>query len=366
MSLLDLRREASAPEPEVTEPPGLDRVRRWLAPLRRFFRGVWLWVRYLWRGAVAFWTNAVPGTLRFLRGVHQAVARFGRATGRYALGGKRRARATARFLRAMGRSGARLQATGRNWSRAEGRLGRLGAGMARAGSWVRVGAEGSAELVLGIGDIAGELEELAPEGPERDADEALRRLLPRGPARPEARRGNESPDRPPASLDTGPADTTPAKRDIARPASGRRKTGARTPSPGDGAAVNPAPEERAPVAPPAGVPRATSPSGGGGRRQLRPDPPDDLPFALRGEILALRERPPQERTRQVILAVCAAREWVQPAELARWLGVGASNLTKRHLGPLTNQGLLERRYPDAPRHRLQAYRTTAAGKAGGA
>ena len=429
--MLDLRGDASAPEPDVTEPPGLDRVRRWLAPLRRFFRGVWLWVRYLWRGTLAFSKNAAPGTLLFLRSAYHAAVRFGRAIGRYAVRGKRRARATARFLRAVARSGARLQATGRNWSRAEGRLGRLGGGMARAGRWVRVGAEGSAELVLGIGDLAGELGELAPEGPEREADAALGRLLPRGPARPEASRGNGSPDRPRASLDTGPADTTPAKRDVAHPVSGRGEAAARTPSPGDQAAVDPPPEKAAPAArtpsvgdqaavdpppekgapaartpsagdqaavdsppekgeaaartpsagdqaavdspPEKGAPAAlppavrpaTSPSGGGGRRQLRPNPPEDLRFDLYDQILGLGERPPQERTRVLILGVCAARDWVQPAELAHWFGVGASNLTKRHLGPLTKAGLLERRYPEAPRHRLQAYRTTAAGKAAG-
>ena len=362
--MLDLRGEAPAPEPEVTEPPGLDRVRRWLAPLRRFFHGVGLWVRYLWKGTAAFGKNAAPATVRFLRDARQAAVRFGRATGRYAVRGKRRARAIARFLRAVGRSGARLQATGENWSRAEGRLGRLGGWMARAGSWVRIGAEGLAELVLSIADLAGELEQLAPEGPEGEAEDG--RLLPRGPARREAPSAPESSERLPESAggESVSADDAPAKREVALPRSGRREVAARAPSAGDGAAPAPPPGDPTPAAPSPGDRPAARSSGRDGRRQLPPDPPDDLPFALRGRIVALGERPPQERTREVILEVCAAREWVQPAELARWLGVGASNLTKRHLGPLTEQGLLERQYPDAPRHRFQAYRTTAAGRRG--
>ena len=82
-----------------------------------------------------------------------------------------------------------------------------------------------------------------------------------------------------------------------------------------------------------------------------------------GEILALGEHPPRERTPRVVLG--AAQERSPPAERVRWLGVGASNLPKRHPGPFTNRGLFERRHPDAPRHCFEAYRTTASGKAGG-
>ena len=55
--------------------------------------------------------------------------------------------------------------------------------------------------------------------------------------------------------------------------------------------------------------------------------------------------------------MCAVREWTTPAELADWLGLSRRNLTGRHLGPMTDQGLLERRYPNRKRHRDQAYRT---------
>ena len=249
------------------------------------------------------------------------------------------------FLQALSRSGVRLRNTGRNWSRAEGRLGRYGARMTRAGVWTENAASESAELLLGVAEAARELKQLrsAPLG----SGDAGRRFLPRAPSAPAS---------PPESAPVEPEqpEGAPGKPAAPQPRPPERSPAAESPSPEGG----PPPPG---ASPPAGERGGTAPrSRRRPRRQSRPDPPDDLPFALRGEILALPERPPQTRTRSLILEICAVREWVRPAELARWLGVGAANLTKRHLGPLTERGLLERRYPESPRHRHQAYRTVKA------
>ena len=364
MQTLDLRGRTPAELPAPEEPPGLERVKRWVAPIGRFFHGVRLWVRYLWDATRGFRKEAGP-----------AIARAARATGRFAVRGERRARAGAAFLRAVSRSGVRLQNTGRNWSRAEGRLGRNGVRMDRAGAWIENGAAGAAEMLLGFAEAARELKRLRRESPGSDDTDG--RFLPRAPSAPAAPPGSAPVES--APVESAPVEPEPSEGAAGEPAASRSRPpecspAAESPSP----EVEPLPPEAvAPaVAPPEAAPPEASPPepappagerGGAAppsrrrpRRQSRPDPPDDLPYALRGAIRALRERPPQEQTRSLILEICAVREWVRPAELARWLGVGAANLTKRHLGPLTERGLLERRYPESPRHRYQAYRTAKA------
>ncbi len=80
------------------------------------------------------------------------------------------------------------------------------------------------------------------------------------------------------------------------------------------------------------------------------------------EILAaigqLGARPRKERLRAVIETICSQRDWTTPAELARWLNILPANLTDRHLSPMVQAGLLERRYPATPTHAEQAYRST--------
>ncbi|MFN5078721.1 MAG: hypothetical protein ACK5MO_24285, partial [Planctomyces sp.] len=85
--------------------------------------------------------------------------------------------------------------------------------------------------------------------------------------------------------------------------------------------------------------------------------PAKLPRQIRTAIADLTLRPRKEQLRQVILAVCACREWTTPAELAIGLNILPDNLTVRHLSPMTKSGLLERRYPDTPTHSDQAYRS---------
>ena len=79
-----------------------------------------------------------------------------------------------------------------------------------------------------------------------------------------------------------------------------------------------------------------------------------------GEILALGEHPPRERTRRVTPG--AAQEWAPPAERARWLGVGASSLAKRHSGPLTEPGAV--RAPPSGCSGALASRRAAPGRPG--
>ncbi|MGB5147005.1 MAG: ATP-binding protein [Porticoccaceae bacterium] len=83
---------------------------------------------------------------------------------------------------------------------------------------------------------------------------------------------------------------------------------------------------------------------------------------LAPEVLAaiqqLGTRPRKERLRAVIASICAQRDWTTPAELARWLNIRPANLTERHLSPMVKAGQLERRFPDAPTHAEQAYRSS--------
>jgi ATP-dependent DNA helicase RecG len=89
-----------------------------------------------------------------------------------------------------------------------------------------------------------------------------------------------------------------------------------------------------------------------------------LPADLQASIKGLGAKPPSDRLRQVLEAVCTGRWWT-PRELAFVLGMkDPANLSRKHLGPLAREGVLERRYPDNPAHPQQAYRKvgTSAGE----
>lgn len=70
-----------------------------------------------------------------------------------------------------------------------------------------------------------------------------------------------------------------------------------------------------------------------------------------------RGREDPEELRRAILAFCGD-EWKTLGEIALTLGRSEQSVRKRYLPPLLEQDVLERRYPDQPRHTLQAYRTT--------
>ena len=111
---------------------------------------------------------------------------------------------------------------------------------------------------------------------------------------------------------------------------------------------------------------------GGSRGAVRPDrgelpadrgelPADrgELPEDVQRTLDELGSRPRKERLRAVIEAICAARAWTTPGEIARFLGFSQRNLSGRHLTPMVEAGRLERRYPDNPTHPEQAYRANS-------
>ena len=134
----------------------------------------------------------------------------------------------------------------------------------------------------------------------------------------------------------------------------RRPPARRRPVPRPNAAAEP-PDQPGPE------PGSTTPTA-----SPRPDPqappglPEDLASTFGPRIRALGRRPRKPVLRALILDLCSFHDWTRPAELARWLGVDRRSLVRRHLGPMTAAGLLERRYPDAPRSPRQAYRTAPA------
>ena len=372
------------------EPPGLDRVRRWLAPVGRVLRGVWLWVRWL---AVRFY----------------ALCRW---IGWFAARSARVARVTAAVADRFGSFGARLEGTGRDWSRAEGRLGRFGERMARRGGRFREGGSHLAAVLrsaAGIGEAIGE-PDAAPGN--REEEGGSRTGLGLGRARLPARTGTGR-DREGGAAEPPPSSRPPERhRSPAEPASSARPASPAAPaSPTEPASpavsafpaspasparpassaspaslaepVSPAPPPSVTVgggsapadalpAPTAGTDRAAPDSSPGVRdapppsAERRSPLPDDFPIQVRAEVESLGKRPRKDDLRRVILLVSAIREWTTPAELADWLGVSRRNLSTRHLGPMTEDGLLERRYPNRFWHRDQAYRATSGSRGDGA
>ena len=347
------------------EPPGLDRVRRWLAPVGRVLRGVWLWFRWL---AVRFY----------------ALCRW---IGWFAARSARVARVTAAVADRFGSFGARLEGTGRDWSRAEGRLGRFGERMARRGGRFREGGSHLAAVLrsaAGIGEALGE-PDAAPGNREEGGGSRTglglgRARLPDRTGTGRDREGGAAeppPSSRPPERHRSPAEpaspTEPASPAVsaspASPASPARPASSASPAypappPSETVGGASAPADALP-APTAGADR-TAPVSSPGLRDAPPSPPpaarrsplpDDFPIQVRAEVESLGKRPRKDDLRRVILLVCAIREWTTPAELGDWLGVSQRNLTGRHLGPMTDEGLLERRYPNRKRHRDQAYRT---------
>jgi hypothetical protein len=93
----------------------------------------------------------------------------------------------------------------------------------------------------------------------------------------------------------------------------------------------------------------------GGLEQDRagPDP------ALQQLFASLGSRPRKEKLRQAICQLCSD-QWRSVAWLAEILNHKPRNLSDRHLSPMVKDGQLERRFPDIPSHRKQAYRSIPA------
>lgn len=84
----------------------------------------------------------------------------------------------------------------------------------------------------------------------------------------------------------------------------------------------------------------------------------DLPIDLRliAESIRSTKRAGREQMEDAILALCQGR-FLSLDDLAALLGRQQEGIRDKYVSPLTKQGLLERRYPDKPNHRDQAYRT---------
>ena len=322
---------------ESRQPPGLARIRRFvLKPRPRLWKfgvGVWLWLVKIAEWFVDF--------LRWL----------GRGSGRVV-----KALRLAGFLgRRVQNLGARVGHWGRNWSGAEGRLGRLGAWCATAGERaVKQGAalaaftDGASELTKRAARFLDEVmddpapdpvpEERAPT-PDPPPPSAPRQKAPAASAPDAARREQRSAPPPPAASKPPPAPAPPHT----------------SPPPAE-SKPPPAPEPR----PAEARPPETPPKPASAAAPAAAPLPEDIPVYLQLELRAIRQtsRPLPEIVRRMILQVTDARGWTRPAELAAWLGFDTNYLKRRYLAPMTRDGLVERRFPDRTNHPRQSYRAT--------
>jgi ATP-dependent DNA helicase RecG len=85
----------------------------------------------------------------------------------------------------------------------------------------------------------------------------------------------------------------------------------------------------------------------------------ELDPALAQVLASLGTRPRNEKLRRAICQLCSD-QWRSVAWLAGILNIQPRNLSDRHLSPMVKDGLLERRFPDIPSHREQAYRSIPA------
>ncbi len=303
---------------ESGEPPGLDRIRRFVVKPRprlwKFGVGVWLWIK-----RIGQWL------LRLLKWIGGLTVRLMRA-----------ARLAAFVGRRAQNFGARIGAVGRNWSSAEGRLGSAGGGLARFGTRLVGGGATLAQVGDGVTELTRRAAGFLADAPDPGS----------GPPSPENTRAPETP--PPPRARRSRRKKAPAARssEKARAPDDPPSTGEADPPP----AVVPDPVAKA-------APSGTTPP----EAPPAPDPsplPDDLPFYLRDQIEHLGQRPRRETVELVILALTEERGWLGPAELAAWLGMTVPHLSRRYLGPMTEAGKLVRRYPKRPTHPEQAYRSS--------
>ena len=379
------------------EPPGLDRVRRFLARPLAVARFVWLWVRWI--------------------GIH--LGRGLAVAGRSAYRGARIAQAAGAVAESVGKVGGRLDGMGQNWSRAGGRLGRVGGRLASAGRRMRAGGSRWADTArgaAGVGVALGELHEAltgeAPEGDKPIVPEPAVAPVPEALPEPVAKPRSKSGAKPGSEPRRGPSRASRSKRRAgasAKPPAGRLSAGRRVkpgrgasppgrPAPAGGggagahavpaqpaaAPTDPTEPEREPeraaaavAAEPRPAPRSSSgksaepgpvpgtiaakaPAAGSGEpSRPSPDLPAHWPADLRAAIGGLGARIRSEELRRIIAGICA-EGWTTDAELAAWLDRDERNLRKRHLLPMMEAGLLESRYPVGSRRTDQAYRVPPA------
>lgn len=328
MSILNLRAEDPESEPAVPNaldetPPGLDAIRAWIRKPRPWLRGVRLWIRWIGAGVRTAYRYVRKNWPAARQRIHRiavegekaarVAVRVGHAARRVGGGIVRSTRALRGPDGKVSGATAEVRKLGRTVLGFGGRLTEGGTGIAAAfssvGSLTRV-LRGDGATGLGLLD--------PPVTPESDR-----------PGRPQSAASNTRTHRP----------RTPQRRKKA---------------------VEPRDEETLPAPPGSGV----QPPGNPDPARDSPETPDrfaGLPEILVPWVKGLKPRPRRDSLRALILEICGRREWTTPAELARWLSMHQRSLTKRHLRPMTKEGLLELRYPDRRSSPRQAYRARRSG-----
>lgn len=351
MSILNLRSEEPlselADQSALDEtPPGLDAIRAWFRKPHPWLRGVWLWIRWIGAGVV--------DGCRFL-GKHAGPA--AKRLGEIASKGERLSRAATRAgnaVREIGGGFARgAQALGVPEARIEKaskRLAGLGGAVRRFGGQVAAGGAAAAQVFGGVGRLARAF--------RGDGATGLGLLDSTGEREPKQQ---PPPKPPPENSDSRPIPSLTPGHDV--PHRPDKPNSRRTPSltPGHDAPQRPdspvptqAPDpDPAPSRPPAGS--KTTPAAAASAESAA-DRLEGLPKVFVPRVNALRERTRRKVLWPLIFDICGWREWTTPAELARWLSMHQRSLVRRHLQPMTREGLLELRYPDQRSSPKQAYR----------
>ena len=319
-------------DPPEETPPGLDAIRAWFRKPRPRLHGVSIWIRWI--------LSRIAKAGRYLKKKWPA-ARDGMA--KIASEGEKVARITVRVGHVARDLGGGIVRSTRAFRGPDGKVSgaaakarAVGRGVREFGGRMTEGASGVAAALSSVGRLTRMLREERPTGlglldqpteedneaPEPDVAERPGRLLPRPPRRnlPAA----ESADQ--------------ARR----------------------AAPKPKPV-RDPPAPPKDVPppdtRGEGRRSAGGARE-QDDGFDGLPREFIPQARAARIRPPEAEPLQIlILEICRRRDWTTPKQLAGWFDMHRRSLSNRHIRPLVEAGLLERKFPDSPNSPKQAYRT---------
>ena len=344
--------------PSEPEPLGMASVRGLGRRMRKLGARIWpaLYRLWLWVPLLAKKTG---------RGLQ--------TVGRWANKGQRLAKAGAAGARRITNLGRGVQRTGRDWSRAEGRLGSFGQRAVRFGNRLESGGVWLEALAAGAVSLTEALRELPPKVRHARQVRKARRRLRREAVREARRQASELPERllprPERAAADAPARPAPAVPESApKPAAPPATPSASRP---DDPAVEtetppaaaepahaptqptPEPRPRQPASPPAAAPEPPAAT-----RTLRSRAFDELPSHVAAAVVSLRgrKRPRKDHVREVILLLLDSGERRSASDLSDWVGISQETLTRRHLAPLVDAGLIEREFPNRITHPAQTYR----------
>ncbi|MDE2660062.1 MAG: hypothetical protein OXI45_07595 [Acidobacteriota bacterium] len=309
-------------KPDET-PPGLDAIRAWLRKPRPRLRGLWIWVRWILSGIPAAYVYAKenwPAARERIRRMAKKGEKAARTAVRVGHAARDFGGGMVRGTRALrGPDGkvtgatARVRELGRAVREVGGRLTEGGSGIAAAlSSLHRLTRSPSGPSGTGLGLLD------PPDEPDPETSRPpLRRAAEPGAPAPAQGGQKQRPMLPQAAPESSPDEQLERRE-------------------------SQAPDRQPVISPPAEDHDARF---------------EDLPKMFIPRAQAVGERPHAESFRALILDICLHREWTTPAQLARWFGKHRRGLASRHLRPLLEAGLLERRFPDRPNTPKQAYRT---------